>query len=99
MTPFQAVSTALASTVGMGSIAGVAAALAVGGPGSIFWMWLLALLGTITKTAEITLGRTLSGRRGEWPIPWRSHVLHPQGSGLAASSRRSLAEASLSTPF
>ncbi len=55
MTPFQAVSTALASTVGMGSIAGVAAALAVGGPGSIFWMWLLALLGTITKTAEISL--------------------------------------------
>ncbi len=55
MTPFQAVSTALASTVGMGSIAGVAAALALGGPGSIFWMWLLALLGTITKTAEITL--------------------------------------------
>jgi AGCS family alanine or glycine:cation symporter len=55
MTPFQAVSTALASTVGMGSIAGVAAALAVGGPGAIFWMWLLALLGTITKTAEISL--------------------------------------------
>lgn len=55
MTPFQATSTALASTVGMGSIAGVATALTTGGPGSIFWMWLLALLGTITKTAEITL--------------------------------------------
>ncbi len=55
MTPFQAASTALASTVGMGSIAGVAAALSVGGPGAIFWMWLLALLGTISKTAEITL--------------------------------------------
>lgn len=55
MTPFQATSTALASTVGMGSIAGIAAALSIGGPGAIFWMWLLALLGTITKTAEITL--------------------------------------------
>lgn len=55
MTPFQATSTALASTVGMGSIAGVATALSVGGPGAIFWMWLLALLGMITKTAEVTL--------------------------------------------
>ncbi len=55
MTPFQAASTALASTVGMGSIAGVATALSIGGPGAIFWMWLLALVATITKTAEITL--------------------------------------------
>jgi len=55
MTPFQATSTALASTVGMGSIAGIATALSVGGPGSIFWMWLLALLSMMTKTAEITL--------------------------------------------
>lgn len=55
MTPFQAASTALASTVGMGSIAGVATALSIGGPGAIFWMWLLALFATITKTAEITL--------------------------------------------
>jgi AGCS family alanine or glycine:cation symporter len=55
MTPFQAASTALASTVGMGSIAGVATALSVGGPGAIFWMWLLAFFGMITKTAEITL--------------------------------------------
>ena len=55
MTPFQATSTALASTVGMGNIAGVATALSIGGPGAIFWMWLLALLGMMTKTAEITL--------------------------------------------
>lgn len=55
MTPFQATATALASTVGMGSIAGIATALSVGGPGAIFWMWLLALLGMMTKTAEITL--------------------------------------------
>ncbi|MFC1500595.1 alanine/glycine:cation symporter family protein [Candidatus Zixiibacteriota bacterium] len=55
MTPFQATSTALASTVGMGSIAGIATALSVGGPGAIFWMWLLAFLSMMTKTAEITL--------------------------------------------
>lgn len=55
MTPFQAATTALASTIGMGSIAGVATALSVGGPGAIFWMWILALLGAITKMAEITL--------------------------------------------
>ena len=55
MTPFQATTTALASTVGMGNIAGVATALSLGGPGAIFWMWLLALIGMISKTAEITL--------------------------------------------
>lgn len=55
ITPFQATTTALASTVGMGNIAGVATALSVGGPGAIFWMWLLALLGMMSKTAEITL--------------------------------------------
>jgi len=55
MTPFQATTTALASTVGMGSIAGIATALSVGGPGAIFWMWLLALFGMMAKTAEVTL--------------------------------------------
>lgn len=55
MTPFQATSTALASTVGMGNMAGVATAISIGGPGAIFWMWVLALLSMMTKTAEITL--------------------------------------------
>ncbi len=55
MTPFQATTTALASTVGMGNIAGVATGLSVGGPGAIFWMWVLSFLGMMTKTAEITL--------------------------------------------
>jgi AGCS family alanine or glycine:cation symporter len=55
LTPFQATATALASTVGMGNMAGVATALSVGGPGAIFWMWLLAFLGMMSKTAEITL--------------------------------------------
>lgn len=55
ITPFQAVCTALASTVGTGSIAGVAGAIAVGGPGAVFWMWISALLGMCTKFAEVTL--------------------------------------------
>jgi len=55
MTPFQATTTALASTVGMGNIAGVATALSVGGPGAIFWMWILACFGMMTKMVEISL--------------------------------------------
>ena len=55
ITPFQAVYTALAATVGTGNIAGVAGAIAVGGPGAVFWMWISALLGMCTKFAEVTL--------------------------------------------
>ena len=55
MTPFQAVCTALAATVGTGNIAGVAGAIAIGGPGAVFWMWISALLGMGTKFAEVTL--------------------------------------------
>ena len=55
ITPFQAVCTALAATVGTGNIAGVAGALAIGGPGAVFWMWVSALLGMCTKFSEVTL--------------------------------------------
>ena len=55
MTPFQAVCTALAATVGTGNIAGVAGAIAIGGPGSVFWMWISAILGMCTKFSEVTL--------------------------------------------
>ena len=55
ITPFQAVCTALAATVGTGNIAGVAGAIAIGGPGAVFWMWVSALLGMATKFAEVTL--------------------------------------------
>ena len=55
MTPFQAVCTALAGTVGTGNIAGVAGAIAIGGPGAVFWMWVSALLGMCTKFTEVTL--------------------------------------------
>lgn len=55
VTPFQAVSTALAATVGTGNIAGVATAIVSGGPGAVFWMWLAAIIGMTTKFAEVTL--------------------------------------------
>ena len=54
LTPFQAVCTALAP-FGTGNIAGVAGAIAIGGPGAVFWMWISALLGMCTKFAEVTL--------------------------------------------
>jgi alanine or glycine:cation symporter, AGCS family len=55
VTPFQAVSTALASTVGVGNIAGVATAIAIAGPGALFWLWVSGLLGMCTKYAEIVV--------------------------------------------
>ena len=55
ITPFQAVCTALAATVGTGNIAGVAGAIAIGGPGAVFWMWCSAILGMCTKFSEVTL--------------------------------------------
>ena len=55
ITPFQAVCTALAATVGTGNIAGVAGAIAIGGPGAVFWMWVSAILGMCTKFSEVTL--------------------------------------------
>lgn len=55
ISPFQAVSTALASTVGTGNIVGVATAISIGGPGAVFWMWISALIGMMTKYSEIVL--------------------------------------------
>lgn len=55
LSPFQAVCTALAGTVGTGNIAGVAGAVALGGPGAVFWMWCSAFLGMCTKYAEVVL--------------------------------------------
>ncbi|MBE6658068.1 MAG: sodium:alanine symporter family protein [Ruminococcaceae bacterium] len=68
VTPFQAVCTALAATVGTGNIAGVAGAIALGGPGAVFWMWISALLGMCTKFAEVTLAVHFRERNvhGDW---------------------------------
>lgn len=68
MTPFQAVCTALAATVGTGNIAGVAGAIAIGGPGAVFWMWMSAILGMCTKFSEVTLAVHFREKndKGEW---------------------------------
>lgn len=58
ITPFQAVSTALASTVGTGNITGIATAITIGGPGAVFWMWVSAFFGMVTKYSEILLALT-----------------------------------------
>ena len=71
---FQALTTALSATVGVGNIAGVAMAIHIGGPGALFWMWITALLGMATKYSEVTLAqqfRTLEAPGGE---RWRGSV-------------------------
>ena len=62
---FQAVCTALAATVGTGNIAGVAGAIALGGPGAVFWMWVSAFLGMATKYAEVVLAMQYRVRRAD----------------------------------
>ena len=65
---FQALCTALAATIGTGNIAGVAAAICIGGPGAVFWMWIAAFFGMMTKFSEATLGIYFRRRNadGEW---------------------------------
>lgn len=68
VSPFQAVTTALAGTIGTGSIAGIATAIMAGGPGAVFWMWISALLGMATKYSEIVLSLKYreKNEKGEW---------------------------------
>lgn len=69
LSPLHALSTVLAGTVGAGNIAGVATAIAVGGPGAVFWMWLIGIFGMMTKMAEVTLSvayRKRSEETGEF---------------------------------
>ena len=68
VSPFKAMCTALAASIGTGNIAGVSGAIAIGGPGAIFWMWISALLGMCTKFAEVTLAVKYRERneKGDW---------------------------------
>ncbi len=68
VTPFQAVTTALAATVGTGNISGVIAAVTLGGPGAIFWLWITALIGMCTKFSEVVLAIRFRERNkdGDW---------------------------------
>ena len=86
--PFQALCTVLAGTVGSGNIAGVAAAIAVGGPGAVFWMWLIALVGMMTKMAEVTLSvayrkKTVDGEYFGGPMHYMKDGLGKIGKFLA----------------
>lgn len=88
LTSFQSVCTALAGTVGTGNIAGVAGAIALGGPGAVFWMWLSALLGMCTKFAEVTLAVHFRERNdhGDWvggPMYYIKNGLSKKWSWLA----------------
>ena len=68
VSPFKAMCTALAASIGTGNIAGVSGAIALGGPGAVFWMWMSALLGMCTKYAEVTLAIKYRERNeaGDW---------------------------------
>lgn len=88
VTPFQAVCTALAATVGTGNIAGVAGAIAIGGPGAVFWMWISALLGMCTKFSEVTLAVHFreKNKEGDWvggPMYYIKNGLGPRWRWLA----------------
>ena len=88
LTPFQAVTTALAATVGTGNIAGVTGAIVVGGPGAVFWMWLSALFGMLTKYAEVVLAVRYRERneKGDWvggPMYYIKNGLGKKWSWLA----------------
>ena len=87
VSPLAAVSAALAGTLGTGNIAGVAAAIAAGGPGAVFWMWASALFGMSTKYAEVPLAveYRVKDRRGRWQGGPMEYMARGLGApGLAA---------------
>ena len=79
VTPFQALCTALAATVGTGNIVGVAGAICLGGPGAIFWMWICGVLGMVTKYAEVTLALRY---RVKTPAGWIGGPMYVITQGL-----------------
>ena len=79
VTPFQALCTALAATVGTGNIVGVAGAICLGGPGAIFWMWTCGVLGMVTKYAEVTLALRY---RVKTPAGWIGGPMYVITQGL-----------------
>ncbi len=88
VSPFAALMTALSSTVGTGNIAGVAAAIAIGGPGAVFWMWMTAIVGTATKFSEGVLAVNYreidaNGSRVGGPMYYIKNGLGPKFKWLA----------------
>ena len=87
ISPFQAVCTALAATVGTGNIAGVAGAIALGGPGAVFWMWVSAFLGMATKYGEVVLALRYRKKdeKGNWLGGPMYYIRDGMGSPLLAA--------------
>ncbi len=90
ITPFQALSTALAATIGTGNIVGVATALGIGGPGAIFWMWMVAIVGITTKYSESLLAveyrvKDKSGAMSGGPMYYIEHGMGKKWKWLAVT--------------
>lgn len=90
VSPYRALCTALAATVGTGNLAGVAGAIAIGGPGAVFWMWICAFLGMIIKCAEAALAvrfrvKSANGEYIGGPMYMISRGMGPQWSRLGAA--------------
>ncbi len=89
VSPFKAMCTALAASIGTGNIAGVSGAIAIGGPGAVFWMWMSALLGMCTKFSEVTLAIKYRQKNeaGDWvggPMYYISNGLGKNWKWLAS---------------
>ena len=84
VSPFKAKCTALAASIGTGKIAGVSGAIAIGGPGAVFWMWMSALFGMCTKYAEVTLALKYRERNeeGDWVGGPMYYIKNGLGSGF-----------------
>ena len=82
ITPFQSLTTSLACTIGNGNIAGVCTAIAMGGPGAVFWMWILAFVGMATKLVEAVLGQKFKTIAPDGSVAGASLFLQPLPSSL-----------------
>ena len=83
VSPFKAMCTALAASIGTGNIAGVSGAIAIGGPGAVFWMWISALVGMATKFSEVTLAVKYRQRnkKGDWVGGPMYYIQNGMGKG------------------
>lgn len=96
ISPFQALTTALAATIGTGNIAGVATAITLGGPGAIFWMWVSAFFGMMTKYGEVVLAVYFRRAREEdtvagGPMYYLEYGLRSRGLAIIYAALGSLA--------
>jgi AGCS family alanine or glycine:cation symporter len=87
ITPLQALSTSLAATIGNGNIAGVCTAIAMGGPGAVFWMWLSAFFGMTTKIVEAVLGQKFRRKAPDGTVAGGPMYYISEGLGLSRWAR------------